>query len=200
MYILIPWKLKQFQYASHLPMQNQVVCTSVFQSCRMMFTQKQCISLELDASWSIPREFQTIRCLSDCSIRPLFGQGLPCEVRTENLSWNKIMASWSIALHQPNFCPQNKPKLDARVVDCEKYTLIFLLKFLCVLFCWNLCSNCLRSSRVNLPTLLVSPYIGDRFPPPTCVTVDLCTKDHHQMATKIREDSINLCLQIVVSE
>ncbi len=65
--------------------------------------------------------------------------------------------------------------------SCGRSTLIFLLKFRCVLFCWNLCSNCLRSSSVNLPTLLVSPYMGDKFPPPTWITVDLCTEAHNQI-------------------
>jgi hypothetical protein len=82
---------------------------------------------------------------------------------------------WSLTLHEHR---------------CKRSTLIFLLKFRCARFCWNLCSSCLRSSSVNLPTLLVSiPYTGDEFPPPTCIAVDLCTQSRNQMTMKISKDS-----------
>ncbi len=76
--------------------------------------------------------------------------------------------------------------------SCGRSTLIFLLKFRCVLFCWNLCSNCLRSSSVNLPTLLVSPNMGDKFPPPIWITVDLCTEAHNQLVMELSRDSFFL--------
>ncbi len=97
--------------------------------------------------------------------------------------------SWLIsAIHKPNFLSPTPTK-----ATCKRSTLIFLLKFRCARFCWNLCSSCLRSSRVNLPTLLVSPYMGDKFPPPTVITVvDLCMEAHHPMALWIRKVHIFL--------